>query len=597
LRSKKFAFTKPSGLYASILPGYSRGGTNVFMSAEWSLKKEGYSSSSHRYGTGPALTVGMLKFHWLSDYSIPDLIGCAEMSAVSPGSAMMASRDLSFGAIGDEVEGQLHWVMNTLRRVTSTRMIKSVRERIRYSSKVDLRSISCVLVLWKFVLSLESKLRELNQQPAQWSSVLVPLSLWQLARLCLKVSDLIDSAVWQEAAIDYAEICHATAGSKEHLDKFAKMLLKENDFVKAICLMAESFTKISFQTHDDTVDLDPDSDDEFTEESQPSCDNKQQKVPPSESVSVQGRSRLSMLVRMDSRNAKGSSKKGFLSTYKDSHDKKIASERAFVVGERLAETAAKKKLTTVADTKVKTGAGGVLSAVDMPEKPSEKRRRLRDEKRAALIAAANSNYMSFESLSSVNLFTLGPDPRLFIQNEMKNRFFSTLAVFFAGVIFSNAMLKHHSCDDESNRTPRKARTSSSEAFQPVDNTNKSKSDDQFGAVKINLSDDDSNAVWPRISTKHNDITIGSLMPHEVITTLISWIFEGKDFNSTTKKKKLSGDVIKKLKRGIGLVSSLHLKGKTAGNNSNQSQDDKFRGWQSMNRLKEKYAEEERNKAK
>jgi hypothetical protein len=172
-----------------------------------------------------------------------------------------------------------------------------------------------------------------------------------------------------------------------------------------------------------------------------------------------------------------------------------------------------------------------------------------------------------------------------------------LAVFFAGVIFSNAMLKHHSCDDESNRTPRKARTSSSEAFQPVDNTNKSKSDDQFGAVKINLSDDDSNAVWPRISTKHNDITIGSLMPHEVITTLISWIFEGKDFNSTTKKKKLSGDVIKKLKRGIGLVSSLHLKGKTAGNNSNQSQDDKFRGWQSMNRLKEKYAEEERNKAK
>ena len=556
-RGLVFSKTPPSTTVSSSM-GYSRGACNVLMSAMWSHKQSpGEVRTTKHFGTGPALTVGMLNFHWLSEHTIPDLIGCAKISSLSPGSSLIVSRDLSFGAIGDVVEGELHWAMNSLRRVANTRMTKAVRERIRYSTKIEMRMLACTLSLWKLNLSLECKLRELKNQPPQWTSFLEPLSLWQLARLVLKISDVSCNAQWSDLADDYNNSNCSTLWTKEYLFGFANILLKDLNFVKSICLIAESFSKLSFIPEDS----------EKGEQNEEGNRDEDKSTLPKATPSTTGtRSRLSMLVKQDSRNKRDAqqSKKGFLASYKASAEKKTTTKE-FLLGEKFAAESVDK--STKVDKK----------EVSVKEKPSERRRRLREAKKAELIAAANSNYMSFESLSSANLFTLGPDSRLFMPQDMKNRFFSVLSVFFAGVIATNARIIDR---ERSRKSTTRTRTSSSDACQPIEKVKSAKSTNYVSDGRSSSFDEDLNEnVWPNILPTHNDITVGSLMPHEVVMTLISWTFEGKEKDvSVLDSAKSKIQKVGKLASALRRVSIAEM-----------TNDEKFVEWKAMNRLREKLA--------
>jgi hypothetical protein len=518
-RMSVFAGGANSGKKIGVLSG-------MVLSAEWNFlnirrEKATEHTYSRNWGMGPRLNVGLLQSHWLPKHTIADAIGCSG-GDVSGGpaakgilvtSSVPLSRMESEGMVREELDTSLLTVMTSLRRVARTHLSKEIQERIRYSSKVEMGCTACTIFIWRSTLFLQSKLKERAGAPGGWSTCLESLSLWQTARLVLKVSDLINS----KEITDHVK-GKLSASDLDNPEEVSKTIRHNMLFSRAIHLLAESFCRISF--NGDNIGI------------ARTMSNVYEGQPMS---SRTARARLSVLIKADS--ALGINAEDFLARYKANHSSGSAGKKqmrgrsasptkvpASTVSAEVFTGAALSSSTGAYATTIPPSEGGPQPKRPIKEKPSEVRKQKKEQARAraAAEASASGNYMSFDSLSSLSLHALGPNRRHYVSDEYRARLCASLSNFLSDVISIKMLLTKSEeaslQDSSSKKKPQHSVVQTYESAAPIGAATKS----PFSRKQADFKD--FGERWPRIMTQHGNVTIGTLSNVEFTNVLVAWTF-------------------------------------------------------------------------
>ena len=491
----------------------------VVISVEWdylNLRKEKSTTTSHGWGCGPMLHLSLLNSHWLPRYTLADVIGCSD----GPGerlhgaaqqlisSSVLVSRIMSEGMLREDLETSVLFVMRVMRRVARTRLSKDIQERIRYSSKVEISSTVCCILIWRMTLMVQAKLRESDDIPGGWSTCLESLSLWQIARLVLKISDLLD--MQEVEAVLKAKFPDVKS---KRLEEVAASIRQSPVFSRAIHLLAESFCRVSFKG--DRMDISKAMSNVY--EGQP--------------VSARtARSRLSVLMRS------GDGAENFMSHYKATRDN--VSKMGVVVraSSPVRSAESPKRPAPPADPTLHRPTRPVK------EKPSVVRKRKREQALLQKVEAAQStNYMSFDSLSSLSLHALGPNRRHFVSDEFRERLCATLAHYMSGVISMRLTHNGYSQTSKSNGGGGRMTAATGESATPMGTPSRTMFTRRQPDIK------DFGERWPRLCPERCDMTIGTLSSTEVMNVLVAWTHRDA-LNSQDASPRLSTPFVVGLER-------------------------------------------------
>lgn len=503
----------------------------LVLSAEWNflgLRREKVSDRSftRNWGMGPRLHVSLMHSHWLPKHTVADVIGCtgdiidgstgkacALPSQGGVSSSVPLSRMESEGMVREELDTSLLTVMTTLRRVARTRLSKDIQERIRYSTKLEMGCTACTIFIWRTSLFLHSKLKEKVGAPGGWSTCLETLSLWQIARLVLKISDLINSAEF----VDHVKE-KLSGPDLEIPEKISKTIRQNVLFSRAIHLLAESFCRISF--NGDNIGI------------ARTMSNVYEGQPMSARTA---RARLSVLIKTDS--SVGINAEDFLSRYKANHSssadkKKIRGSPRSPSPNKVHVAASGSGLNSLPGTAENSprpfSQGGPQPKRPAKEKPSEVRKRKREQAKseAAAEASASANFMSFDSLSSLSLHALGPNRRHYVSDEYRARLCASLSNYLSDVISVKMILTK---SDASSRLENASKKHQQQQ-QPRTTAQTLESASPIGAetkspfVRKQAEFKDFGERWPRILSQNGNVTIGTLSSDEVMNVLVAWTF-------------------------------------------------------------------------
>lgn len=207
-------------------------------------------------GRGTTLSISELNFSWLPRFLVPDIIGAGDVASQAftyYTDCLHPSVVESGGILSEEMENSLLWVMVCLRRFSKANVTENMINRLRWSSKSQVRMVSCLVVIWRLVQYQHCAQDEINEVKGgswSWAGCLVPLSLWQISRLLLKAAD-ISEAKWV-----------AILDTNTHRLRVADLLNSE-EFSKAVCLLTETFYSFRYDKSRkeqlDSVDGDSDS--------------------------------------------------------------------------------------------------------------------------------------------------------------------------------------------------------------------------------------------------------------------------------------------------------------------------------------------------
>jgi hypothetical protein len=542
------------------------------VSAEWnylqSYQKGRYGYEVTRsYGTAPFLFVGLLPTHWLHQHTLQEIIGCstpsssaASASPSSPhkgsnkpkpaatsssSSTLLSSHEnhcispiISRGVILDELEGSVLSVMQSLKKSARTKLNKAICEKLRYSTKLEIMVTSAVHILWKISISLQCKLDSESSVGggAAWSVCMETLSLWQTARLVLKVSDLLQLSRWEHIFRGKMTSCRQQSASQ-----LASEIRNDPSFCRLIWLLIESFCRISFdgcgRGGEGGIDEGGGGEEKGGKESSSSSPRK--------------RTRLSILIRQES--LQGKNPEDFLSNYREVMSKSPTKFRSALADPIPGPASAPPQ------------GPGQVPRRPIKEKPSVLRRRKREKERseAAAALASNAHRVSFESLSSLTLHTLGPNRRSFVSTELRNRVAAAVSVYLSHVIASQKITSSSSSQLRGTGAGSGATTAAGggkkgrmTSMNPFSTPNQSHSNQPASGPPLSeqlypatLSSPsalrtpgsplratpgggvgaaggqwvDPGERWPVVDPKHcENITIGSLQWNEILSTLLLW---------------------------------------------------------------------------
>jgi hypothetical protein len=176
-------------------------------------------------GCGPVMTLADLSYTWLPRFFSPDVIHAEGTSSSETLYVKFAGLPPtlaeSCGILCEEMESSLLWVMNCTKSLAKSHLTGEIRQRLRKASRIEIRVTAALVTIWQLGQYVRCSRREESDVPAAWSACLNPVSLWQLTRLMLKTSDVLQ-APWEGANI--------------------ASLLKQENYAKAMWLMAESFS-------------------------------------------------------------------------------------------------------------------------------------------------------------------------------------------------------------------------------------------------------------------------------------------------------------------------------------------------------------------
>lgn len=462
------------------------------ISGEWNPKDN---------GMGPLSRISRCSTHWLHSYSFPDLIGKVDAPFRS---AKCVSKYLSAGVILDNLENNAMWLTNSTRRLARTKMSDNIRERLRYMSRVETRATSTLITIWQMSLCLQSRMRELNDQPGVWSACLEPLNLWQLARIMLKISDMLKDSEWRK--VQEQRLTHDVA-------ELAPYILQNDAFKRAVCLLTESFCKFQYDevANSSTVPF----------------------LEPPTKKSAFSKARFSTLMRTSS--GSSSPSKSLLAHYRDisASPINISRKQSAPVRPESAQNSSASRITLVMARPASVGSPNGTSSytAPMPTRPAyEKPSQIRRKRRLQLqISAAETapTYLSFESLSSMSLYTLGSLNRLFVKSDLRDRLFATIGVYMSQLIAHHISRKGKA---EAVHVSHSPQAPTAESAQPI--TAKSALPSRRGPRYEEFGEN-----WPAIDLSKADITLGAISPEELSSLMVLWTLDTEIVNVEEKRKK------------------------------------------------------------
>jgi len=485
------------------------------VSAEWSFpgSKLKHIDSKDRvaYGMGPALYLGLHDTRWLPKCTVADIIGCQRRGSFNRsltsyilsdtrGIEFVVSRCSAEGVLCEELDSVLLFVMTSLRRVSRTKLIRGVRERIRYSPKLDIRCTSAVLVIWRMTLYLDCKYRVRRGLPGCWSKCLEPVSLWQLARIILKVSDLLSSDMWNEltSSLELNTFNCADVVSRIHSNR---------TFVRAVHILAESFCRILYSSNNSTT-------------SNGRSENNSRNA---------GRSRLSVVLRQDS--GLFSSTGNLLSRFAD-----YKSRLNFSSGVSNNQTGNSSSVPYDISPGTPLKYEQSIPRPPSKEKPSIVRKRKKEQLRREAAKSANTTLLSFDSLSSASLQALGPSRRYYVPEEYRKRLCSTLAEYLSNIIARHVIYKKLSeqknCSDMRTDVTQKL-VDITESAAPIGSRN----EEDLGGVRKEF--EDFGDQWPAIHRPDCDMIVGPLSTADTMELLIQWTLRDMVYGGDTKNARRS----------------------------------------------------------
>jgi flagellar biosynthesis chaperone FliJ len=183
-------------------------------------------------GAGPLADSGELTFAWLPRFMCADVTVSQRHHVEQQHRSGQYPPGLleSAGIVFEELENCLLWVMISCRMIVNANISPDMLHKLRHAKKIQVRVTSGLIALWHMVLYQYSSAKEFAGGSANWSECVVPLSLWQLARLLIKTSEIIEIG-WPEAVL----------GPSDPPESGIDRLQKSRRFRKAVDLLSESF--------------------------------------------------------------------------------------------------------------------------------------------------------------------------------------------------------------------------------------------------------------------------------------------------------------------------------------------------------------------
>lgn len=193
---------------------------NLIVSSEW--------HGNFCKGQSPLLSLASLQFAWVPRLTVPDVISSVIKDKLCHSEQVTKDMPPStiecIGMLCEEMESCLLWVLLTSRQIGVTVITEQLRLKLRSANKLELRVVSVLVTIWRLVLYLHGTEKVKNH-------CLEPLSLWQLTRTMIKTMDILQA--------DWLKIL-----------KDKKLTIKElsNNFTfkKALSICSESFLSAIF---------------------------------------------------------------------------------------------------------------------------------------------------------------------------------------------------------------------------------------------------------------------------------------------------------------------------------------------------------------
>lgn len=207
-------------------------------------------------GYAPPLAFSELSYAWLPRFFPPDITlkhvnqAAAVAAASKPNGSSSSNTNIlkrieespslpeSVGILYEEMESALIWIMNSTRSILQTRITSEIQQQLRRMTKLEIRMTACIITIWQLCLYIRSRLCEEQGLPAEWSSCLNSLQLWQLSRLMLKVCEFVNSKVW------YASINENLFGEGSDIKTSVMLVMLQENFQHGIRSIMECFSKM-----------------------------------------------------------------------------------------------------------------------------------------------------------------------------------------------------------------------------------------------------------------------------------------------------------------------------------------------------------------
>jgi hypothetical protein len=193
-------------------------------------------------GFGPLMSLSEFQFHWLPALSVPDLVSAGPLGSGRGGDALSLETPAQAvqGVIWEQLHGSYLYTHNTIKRLAKITPDAAMKARIKQLSDAEVRVAAGVVTLWKLILFLRSRGLELSGKPGAWSQCLVPLSMWQVARIVFKVSDMLRERWGSRVGAGGAR------GVLRAAEVTVPALLECEAFRRMVALCAESLCFISY---------------------------------------------------------------------------------------------------------------------------------------------------------------------------------------------------------------------------------------------------------------------------------------------------------------------------------------------------------------
>ena len=165
-----------------------------------------YLKQYNMLSNGPFCLLGTMNYSWLPRFRCVDIISTVDSNYESAPEHRLSINE-SCGALYEELEGSLIWAINSFRLLTKTNLTSRIKNRFKFANKLESRLTSALIAIYRLCMYVECKEREEEKSAAvdedsetsvsssvEWSKCVEPVSLWQLSRLMLHATEIVNDA-------------------------------------------------------------------------------------------------------------------------------------------------------------------------------------------------------------------------------------------------------------------------------------------------------------------------------------------------------------------------------------------------------------------
>eukprot|EP01038_Epipyxis_sp_PR26KG_P006876 gene6876-9418_t len=180
----------------------------------------------------PSHSLSDCSFNWLPRFFSPDVISSSLLNNDKLNNNNISSQPTlheSCGILYEDLESNLLWVINNKKLLCQSSrglLSEKMKQKIKLTSKLEIRMTSSLIVIWQLVQYLRSAVRESIGHNGMWSVCLNSINNFQLSKILLKTNALLQ-----------------LINSNNELSRLlSHQLVKDHRFIRSVCTITECFS-------------------------------------------------------------------------------------------------------------------------------------------------------------------------------------------------------------------------------------------------------------------------------------------------------------------------------------------------------------------